>query len=365
MVGEVAVYVQSPGLKAVTGRLASVLLTPRPPFSFSGEGWKEKKPPDIMITMLCVNIRLLRLPTVGRLGKCLSSYCENSVKIVEHSGHPVPAWVSMRLSQKLSKEACLLTALPEMKIKSLVLNMLMLTKSILSACVGLFILFPLASAEEPSIKTKPVATQASDIDAAVSEGRVGPVEAQLMKLVKRLESSPRGRREAIRAWQKENRVALEAERKARQVASRAETKVGRVPVRVADTVDAKVRAGKLGVLEAKLMKLVRNHESSPRGRREAVRAWQRKNAVALKAEREARHVADRAGIKIATQTPSESTRLEKSVREGKTGPLEAEFIRLLRSLEKNPRGRREAVRAWQQKNGAALDAERRARAIPE
>lgn len=223
----------------------------------------------------------------------------------------------------------------------------------------------LSVAEEPAVKTEPGATKVSDIDQAVSEGRVGPVEAQLMKLVKRLESSPRGRREAIRAWQKENGAALEAERKARQAASRAETKVGRVPAHVTDTVDAKVRAGKLGALEAKLMKLAGSRESSPRGRREAVRAWQRKNAVALKAEREARRVADRAGVKIATQTPSESTRLEKSVREGKTGPLEAEFIRLLRSLEKNPRGRREAVRAWQQKNGAALEKERKARAIPE
>ena len=260
------------------------------------------------------------------------------------------------------------------KFQHYLINMDMNTKSkepaprclvLLFFCMGLLAVFPLASAEEPAVKTKPGATQASDIDAAVSEGRVGPVEAQLMKLVKRLESSPRERREAIRAWQKENGAALEAERKARQVASKAETKVGRVPVRVADTVDAKVRAGKLGALEAKLMKLVRNHESSPRGRREAVRAWQRKNAVALKAEREARHVAERAGVKIATQTPSESARLEKSVREGKTGPLEVELIRLVRSLEKNPRGRREAVRAWQKKNGVALDTERRARTIPE
>ena len=39
-VGEVAVYVQSLGLKVVTGRLASVLLTPRPPVTgFFGERW--------------------------------------------------------------------------------------------------------------------------------------------------------------------------------------------------------------------------------------------------------------------------------------------------------------------------------------
>ena len=120
---------------------------------------------------------------------------------------------------------------------------------------------------------------------------------------------------------------------------------------------------RIGPLEADLVSLHRTDFSTPEARMQAVRQWQTANAVALKAELDARSEAQRPEReqREAEARARLETTLDAQVAAGQIGSLEAEFIKLARAAYDSPEQRRAAIAQWQSQKGAAFQAEMDAR----
>jgi len=124
----------------------------------------------------------------------------------------------------------------------------------------------------------------------VAAGKLGPLEAEFIKLTRTPFESVEQRRAAIEQWQAHNGAAFDAEREKRRLsdaprlaALQAEA-FARRQQRIADA----LQGGRIGPREAEFLRLRDDIKSDPAARAEFVRAWLATHGAELNAELEAR-----------------------------------------------------------------------------
>lgn len=212
------------------------------------------------------------------------------------------------------------------------------------------------------------------IDAVQSAGRIGPLEAEYIKLIHTGTGDAAARREAIRAWRRENGRALQAEhnasRKLRPLIAGPDVDRKRKmeeKQRRAAQIDATQSAGRIGPLEAEYLRLMHAGTGVAAARREVIRAWRRENRRALQAEQKATRQLRRENTdpELDRQREREKKRrraaqIDAMQSAGRIGPLEAGYLKLIHTVTGDAAARREAIRAWRRENRRALLAEQKA-----
>jgi len=124
----------------------------------------------------------------------------------------------------------------------------------------------------------------------VAAGKLGPLEAEFVKLTRTPFESVEQRRAAIEQWQARNGAAFDAERERRRVsdaprlaALQAEA-LARRQQHIADA----LQGGRIGPREAQFLRLRDDPQPDPTARAEVVRAWLATHGAELNAELEAR-----------------------------------------------------------------------------
>ena len=207
------------------------------------------------------------------------------------------------------------------------------------------------------------------LDKAVRSGRMGPLEAEYVKLVRTRKGDPMVRRNAIHAWIEAKGELLKAERKARSLARATTVKAARkeMEIRRKKHISEALRNGRIGPLEAELMTLRQNQgqdaSANLKTRQEAIKAWCNQKGTALIAEREAGKAVTKKKLKGSSKKAKSVrlTQIDEAVHTGRIGPLEAELMKLSLQDDGDPQSRRDAIRVWQQQKGAALKLEQQGR----
>jgi len=228
------------------------------------------------------------------------------------------------------------------------------------------LLMPKALAELPPAGDALMSERKHQIEAALRNGDLAPLQAEFMLLASRNFDSPRDRFMAMREWQVKNGEAMKAELNARRAHEepQRQARIAAARQERAAQIAEGLASGHLGPLEADLASLMNREYANPNDRMQALRAWRAANHQALEAERRARHgdeAADREERMAAIQAHRNQS-IADAAASGRIGPLEAEFLTLRGQSNTNLKEKHEAIRTWLARNGEALENERAARA---
>lgn len=196
-------------------------------------------------------------------------------------------------------------------------------------------------------------------------GRMGPLEAECRALLNRHSdhADPAEHQRAIRVWRTEKGDALEAELRAKRAAEQAriETSLAELRARREARLSQEVAAGRMSRLEAEFRELMQREGEDPELHQAEIRAWLKsEKGEALRVER-ARSQALRQqqrDAEMAELRAHRQRRIDEEVAAGRMGRLEGEYRTLLNGDYANEEARQEAIRAWEEVKGAALEAER-------
>lgn len=222
--------------------------------------------------------------------------------------------------------------------------------------------------ERPSLETVRTELQqrrAQRIAEERAAGRIGSLEAEYRQVVNGEYANEQARREAVRAWHRQNGAALEEQRAAKRAQERLALKTVQAERRERRQhyLNEEVAAGRMGRLEAEFRRVVNGKYADEEARREAIRGWERQNGEALEAARVEKHAREKAELEAVQAERRERRQryLNKEVAAGRMGRLEAEFRRVVNGEYADEEARREAIQEWRKAKGAALEAERDAR----
>ena len=150
---------------------------------------------------------------------------------------------------------------------------------------------PVAAAEYPLMEITLTSQRHQQIESALRNGDLTPLQAEFMLLTTRNFDSPRDRFIAMREWQSQHGDAMKAELETKHAQEE--------PLRLAHIAAARqeraaqiaegLASGRLGPLEAELADLMNREFANPGERMQALRKWNIKNREAFDAERRVRH----------------------------------------------------------------------------
>lgn len=228
------------------------------------------------------------------------------------------------------------------------------------------LILPQALADLPRTGDARTSQRSHQIEAALENGHISPLQAEFMLLRSRRFDSPQDRFMAMREWQAKNGVAMKAEMDARRALDEPKRQARLAAARQARAAQIAegVASGRLGPLEAELASLTNSEYANPGERMQSIRAWHAKNHDAFDAERQARYGTEPASrTEQAAEIQAHRERsIAQAAADGRIGPLEAEFLMLRGQNNPNLKERQTAIRAWLDENGEALKNERANRA---
>lgn len=191
--------------------------------------------------------------------------------------------------------------------------------------------------------------------------QLGPVETELIAVIRAQFPNPEARQNALRQWHEKNGAALKAEVDSRNEAQRPahEALQNEANKRFEESLGNQINAGRIGKLEAELISLTRLPFKSDEQRLAIIAQWRTEKGAALDAERDNRRSAEAPHL-VALRAQERALRhrqIQQAQQNGKIGPREAELMQLRNNQGEDPAMGQEEIRKWMVTHGAELKAE--------
>jgi len=240
--------------------------------------------------------------------------------------------------------------------------------------LALIVAVPMAMMTPPPVRGDETIRTDAEVNGSVAglvqpspglAGGKGPLEAELIKLLRTDFATPQARQQSIRQWRTANAAALKVEIDARSEAQRPERerREADARVRLATTLDAQIAAGNIGSLQAEFIRLVKTPFDSPKQRRAAIDLWQAQKGAALESEMQTHHANDAPRL-VALKAEAYARRQQQiaaAVASGRLGPREAELQQFSQNPVLDPAAKQESLRSWLAAHRAELKKELGAR----
>lgn len=205
-----------------------------------------------------------------------------------------------------------------------------------------------------------IARRVQHITDAVTAGKMGERQAEFLLLLQQPFTSLDSRNMVIQEWREKKGAGYDQEYQTEQLRLQPERDARRSEItqRRRQIIEECRRSGDIGEKEASFQALLVSY-AAPEVQRETLNAWLDQNGAGLESERAAQRrmrgpeeVEHRAGI-VARREKI----VDMALAEGKIGPLEGEYLKMLIQQGQESGGDREAIRLWYEANREGLATE--------